>query len=117
VQTWHVHIFFDVIDQVARSHFDERVDTRLRIEISRDEWSFLFCHAGQNSRIRVSHVPMIDGRDDFGLLHHTPALRDLGELLRTTERRNTIGFRRHRAFIRTNLPAAEGSIRRWVEWL
>jgi len=117
VKGWHVDILLDVADQVARPYFDDRVDTRFRIEIWSEEWSYMFCHSGQMSRVRVTHVPMIDGRDEFVLLHSTPALRDMGELLRAVERRHKIAFRRHGALVRTNLPAAETSIRRWVDGL
>ena len=90
LQRWHVDILLDIVDQPARAHYDERVDTRFRIEIYSEEWGFMFCHAGQTSRIRVNHAPAIHGRDDFGLVHLTPLLSDFGVLLRSVEHRNNL---------------------------
>jgi hypothetical protein len=118
LQRWHVDVLLDVVDQVARSAYDERVDTRFRLQIYSEEWGFMFCHACMTSRIRVHHAPMIHGRDDFGLLRSTSSsLADISTLLRSVEHRNRISFRRRNALIRTNLVAAEAAIRRWVEWL
>ena len=117
VLRWHAEILLDVVDQPAREQFDERSDTRFRIEIYSEEWGFFFCHGGQCSWIRVTDIPFVHGRDDFGLLGSTPGLRDLGTLLRSAEQKHAIRFRRRNASVNTNLPTAEPSIRRWVESL
>jgi hypothetical protein len=117
LQLWHVDIALDIGELVTRASFEDRNDTRFRLEIYSEEWSFTFCHARQQTRIRVSHSPTIDGRDDFGLLRATPLLGDVGTLLRTIEHAHKLRFRRHRAVVRTNLPVAEASIHRWVESL
>lgn len=112
---WHAEILLDVVDQPAREKFDERTDTRFRVEIYSEEWGFLFCHAGQASWIRVTDIPFVHGRDDFRLLSLTPALKDIGVLLRSLEQRHRIQFRRRNAVVSTNIPHAEPPIRRWVE--
>jgi hypothetical protein len=114
---WHAEVLLDVVDQPARDQFDERTDTRFRLEIYSEEWGFLFCHAGRASWIRVTDVPFVHGRDDFRLLSTTPALRDIGHLLRAVEQRHGLQFRRRNAHVTTNIPNAEPAIRRWVESL
>jgi hypothetical protein len=114
---WNAEILLDVVDQPARDKFDERTDTRFRIEIYSEEWGFLFCHGGQASWIRVTDIPFVHGRDDFRLLASTPALKDIGLLLRTVEHRHRIQFRRRNALVTTNIPKAEPVIRRWIESL
>lgn len=114
---WHAEILLDVVDQPAREKFDERTDTRFRIEIYSEEWGYLFCHGGSASWIRVTDIPFVHGRDDFRLLPLTPALKDIGSLLRTVEQRHAIQFRRRNAQVNTNIPNAEPSLRRWVESL
>lgn len=114
---WHAEILLDVADQPARSEFEESVDTRFRIDLYSEEWGFLFCHAGQASWIRVTDVPFVHGRDDFRLLDHIPPLRELGALVRSVEHRHGLRLHRRHALVKTNLPASESSIRRWVEAL
>ncbi len=117
LQRWHVDILLDVVDQMARPQFDDRVDTRFRIEIYSEEWGFMFCHGSRSSRIRVTHTASVHGRDDYALLEATPPLKDLGALLRFIEHGNRLRFRRRNAVVRTNLANADGAIRRWVESL
>lgn len=114
---WHAEILLDVIDQPAREQFDERVDTRFRIELYSEEWGFLFCHGGRASWIRVTDIPFMHGRDDFRLLGSIPPLEDLGLLVRSVETQHGIRFRRRNALVQTNLTGAELPIRRWVESL
>jgi hypothetical protein len=117
VARWYAEILLDVVDQRAREQFDERVDTRFRIQIYCEEWGLMFCHAGRASWIRVTDIPFAHGHDEFGLLASTPPLKDLGVLLRAIEHQHVIRFRRPHAVVRTNLPRAEAAIRRWVESL
>src|SRR3954471_13022343 len=56
---WNAEILLDVVDQPARDKFDERIDTRFRLEIYSEEWGFLFCHGGQASWIRVTDIPFV----------------------------------------------------------
>ena len=114
---WHAEILLDVVDQPAREAYDERTDTRFRIDIYSEEWGFFFCHGGRASWIRVTDIPFVHGRDDFHLLEVTPALRDVGHFLRSLEHQHGIRFRRRNAVVHTNVPGAEASIRRWIESL
>jgi hypothetical protein len=114
---WHAEILLDVVDQPAREKFDERVDTRFRLEIYSEEWGILFCHAARASWIRVTDIAFVHGRDDYRLLSSMPALKDIGLLLRTLEQRHGLQFRRRNALVMTNISSAEPSIRRWVESL
>lgn len=111
---WHAEISLDVVNRPARVEFDEHRDTRFHIDIYSQEWGFLFCHAGRVSWIRVTDIPFVHGRDDHHLLEHTPALDNIGELLRAVEKRHEIHFFREHAMIRTNVVAAEPVIRRWL---
>jgi hypothetical protein len=114
---WHAETLLDIVDEPAREKFDERVDTRFRLEIYSEEWGFFFCHAGHASWIRVTDIPFVHGRDDFRLLSSTPALKDISLLVQSIEQRHGILLRRRNARVSTNVPNAEHSIRRWVESL
>lgn len=114
---WHAQILLDVTDQPALWELDQRVDTRFKIEISSDDWGYLFCHGGRASWIRVDDIPLVHGREDFKLLSSTPPLKDLGVLVRALESQYSIRFCRRNALVVTNLPGAEPEIRRWVESL
>jgi hypothetical protein len=98
-------------------HFDERSDTRFRLEIYSEEWGVFFCHKGRASWIRVTDIPFVHGRDDFHLLQAVPALNDIASLLRSIEQEHAIAFKREHALIRTNLPAAEPVVRAWIRTL
>src|SRR5438045_2501545 len=91
---WHADILLDVVDHPAREPFDDRIDTRFRIEIYAEEWGFFFCHAGLASWIRVTDIRFGHGRDDYGLLAGTPALKAIDRLLRSVDPRHALRFRR-----------------------
>lgn len=114
---WQVEIALDVVDEPARDEIDERHDTQLRIEIHSDEWGFRLCHEGFASSVRVTEVPVVQGRDEFGVLASTPALRDIGPWIRKLESRLGIRFQRSNALVRTNLPGAGPTILGWIETL
>jgi hypothetical protein len=114
---WHVEISLDVVNRPARVEFDEQRDTRFHIDIYSEEWGFLFCHVGRVSWIRITDIPFVHGRDDHQLLAQTPALDNIGELLRAVEQKHQIYFFREHAMIRTNVVAAEHLIRRWLQQL
>ena len=111
---WHVEVSFDVRDTAATLLFDERRDTRFRIEIYSEEWGFFFCHRGKASWIRTTDISFVHGRDDFGLLPSTPPLKDIGALLGSIQRQHALTFRREHALVRTNLQSAELAIRLWI---
>ena len=93
------------------------LDTRFRIEIYAEEWGYFFSHHGRASWIRITDVPFAHGRDDFGLLARTPALAEIGALLRALEQEHGVELDREHALVRTTLPSAEPAIRRWIRWL
>ena len=114
---WSVEILLDIVDQPARAAFDQHRDTRLRIEVCSQSWGLWFCHRGRVSAIRVDEVVVAEGPDELGLLASTPALKDLGVLVRQIETEHAIHFWRRKALVMTDLPSAEPAIRRWVETL
>ncbi len=114
---WHIEASLDVRDAPASMLFDERRDTRFRIEIYSEEWGLFFRHQGRASWIRVTDIAFVHGRDDFQLLGTLPALKDIGLLLRSIERQYSVEFRRDHALIRTNVPNAEPVVRAWVQSL
>lgn len=114
---WHVEIAMSNLDTPTPAQFDERVDTRFHVDIYAEEWGFFFCHGGRMSWIRVTDIPFVHGRDDFGLLAHVPTLSDISTTLRTLEQQHQLQFHRRHALIRTNVAGAEPSIRRWIEAL
>lgn len=114
---WHASILLGPEDRPLPVEFDERVETRFRIEIYSEEWGYFFCHHGQASWIRVTDIPFVHGRDDFKLLPLTPRLADLRQLLRNLEQQHGLTFRRDHAVVRTNVANADVAIRRWVQSL
>jgi hypothetical protein len=117
VGPWHVEVTLEPRDAAPGAVFDERRDTRFRIEIYSEEWGVFFCHAGKASWIRVTDIAFVHGRDDHGLLASMPRLEDIGLLLRAVERTYAVSFRREHALIRTNLPSIEGAVRLWIRSL
>lgn len=115
IKRWHAEISLAIIEGPAPAHFDERIDTRFHVDIYAEEWGFFFCHGGHTSWIRVTDIPFVHGRDEFGLLAQAPALADIGALVRGIENQHDVSFRRMHALIRTNVAGAEPAIRRWVE--
>ena len=113
-QAWDVMIALDVVDHPASPTVTSATDSRFHIAIAAGEWGFFFCHRGKVSWIRVTDVPFINERDEYGLIERTPPLRDLGAIVRELETKFQLAFRREHASIRTNLPEAEGAIRRWL---
>jgi hypothetical protein len=111
---WHIAIGLDVRDEPARGSFDEAVDTRFHIEIYAEEWGYFFCLGGKASWIRITDVPFVHMRDDFGLLATVPGLREIGSELRRIEGAHGVSFRRHHAYVSTSLASAEPAIRNWV---
>lgn len=111
---WHVEAALGVGDAPVIAELDAATETRFRIEIYSQEWGFFFCHQGAASWIRVTDIPFVHGRDDFSLLATTPALKDIGSLLRSLERRFEIELDRRCAHVRTNLQNAEPTIRQWI---
>jgi hypothetical protein len=114
---WHAEIFLDRVDAPARLEFDEHEDSRFHIDIYSEEWGFYFCHLGRVSWIRITDIPFVHGRDDHSLLSQTPALENIGALLRSLEKKHDVTFYRQHALVRTNVVAAETMIRSWLQQL
>lgn len=114
---WHVEVSLGVLDRTPAADFDERTETRLRIEIYSQEWGVFFCHGGNASWIRVTDIAFVHGRDDFGLLSVLPPLKDIGSLVRLIERRHALAFRRDLALVRSNVPGAERAVGSWLRSL
>jgi hypothetical protein len=111
---WSVEIAMDVRDTPAVAKFDERRATRFHLDIYSEEWGFLFCHGGRLSRIRITDIAFIHGRDDHKLLPATPTLANVSWLVQIVEREHGVKFRRDLALIQTDLAQAEPAIRQWL---
>ena len=114
LERWHVEVAIDVLHRRAPSEFDETTASRFHLDIYLEEWGVFFCHAGRSSRIRVTDLPFVHGRDDFQLLGVTPQLKDIGWLLRHVESQYNLKFMREHADVRTNVPSVEPGIRSWL---
>ena len=114
LERWHVEVALDVMQRRAPSEFDETVASRFHLDIYLEEWGVFFCHGGKSSRIRVTDIAFVHGRDDFQLLGVTPQLRDIGWLLRHVEERHGLQFARAHADVRTNVPSVEPAVRTWI---
>jgi len=117
VPRWHVEIALDVTTGRAPSEFDDATATRFHLDIYAEEWGVYFCHAGRSSWIRVTDVSFVHGRDDYQLLSAMPPLREIGTLVRKLEDTHGVVFQRESAIVRTNLPALEPTVRRWLTTL
>jgi hypothetical protein len=113
-ERWHVEIALDVVNARAPSEFDDTTATRFHIDIYAEEWGVYACHAGRSSRIRVTDIAFVHGRDDLHLLALTPPLRDIAQLLRHVEATLGVRFQRAHASVTTNLPGIEPAIRAWL---
>jgi len=111
---WEVSIALDVVGEKPSPTFTDASDTRFHIAIASNEWGFFFCHHSRISWIRVTDLPFVHERDDYGLLERVPPLRDLGRLVQSLEERYRIRFRRELASIRSTIPGAEENVRIWV---
>jgi len=116
-ERWHVEVALDVAQRRAPSEFDETTATRFHLDIYLEEWGVFFCHAGRSSRIRVTDIAFVHGRDDFQLLGVTPQLKDIGWLLRHVEKEHDLKFMREHADVRTNVPSVEPAVRSWLATL
>jgi hypothetical protein len=111
---WHVEIRLDVMHARAPSEWEETTATRFHLDVYAEEWGYYVCHGGHASWIRITDVPFVHGRDDFKLLSSTPALRDIGSLVRRIETEYSVQFQREHAMVRTNVAGIEPSVRRWI---
>ena len=89
-------------------------DSRFDLNVYAEEWGFAFHHAGRGSWIRVTDVPFVHGRDDFGLLARVPDLLAIHGLIAELERANAIVFQRDAANVRSSVRDVEGVIRDWL---
>jgi hypothetical protein len=111
---WHVEIAIADLDATPPIEFDERVATRFQLDLYSEEWGYFFCHQGRSSWIRITDIPFVHGRDDFGLLAQTPTLGSIGATMRSLEARLAFQLRREHALVRTNLAGGEAVVRRWL---
>lgn len=89
-------------------------DSRFDLNVYEEEWGFAFHHAGRGSWIRVTDVPFVHGRDDYGLLARTPDLLAIHALLAELEQAHAITFRIDAANVRSNVRDADGVVRDWL---
>lgn len=114
-KSWRVQV--DIDNEVHNRVFAETIDTRFQITIHPDHWGYCFSHAGRVSRVRVTDMPHVDGRDEHQLVGATPPLKRVGSLVRHVEQRYGVFLLRHQASIETTLPGSEPIIRAWVATL
>lgn len=111
---WRIEICLDAIAHSAARVFAETIDTRFRLVILPDEWTYYFCHAGRISEVRVTDSARSPGRDEHNLVTSTPPLKKIGTLVRQLERRFGISLSRSNAKIETTVPGTEPIIRAWA---
>ena len=87
---------------------------RFTIEIYEAEWGFAVHHGDRTSWIRVTDIPFVHGRDDFGLLRETSSLKNIAAIVRHVEALAVAPFSRDGAAVRTNIGDGEAVIRDWV---
>jgi hypothetical protein len=107
---WFVEIMIGTSDGFP----DKDAATLLRIELFSEEWGFWFQHDNKVSWIRVTDLRFVHGRDEHSLLRETPALGNLGALVRALEKRFDVRFVVETPLIRTNLFGAEPAINEWL---
>jgi hypothetical protein len=90
-------------------------DVRFELNIYPEEWGFVFRRGWRVSSIRITDVAFVHGRDDNQLLAKTPALEQIGELLKDLEQNYGVSFSRTKAVVRSNLARAVAAVRPWLE--
>jgi len=104
----------DVVPTPPVTDFDETTASRFHLDMYSEEWGMFFCHRGKSSWIRVTDIPFVHTRDDFSLLAITPALKEVGALVRKLEQMHDLKFRRDLALVRSNIAGAEPRARAWL---
>lgn len=100
---WHVEVSLDA-----------GAGTKFHVNVYAEEWGFAFHHARRSSWIRVTDIPFVHGRDDFGLIARVPALLSLGAFIAGLELEHGFKVARSTAAIRSNLAGARPVVRRWL---
>lgn len=103
VPRWHIEVSLE-----ARS------GSRFQLNVYAEEWGFAFHHARRTSWIRVTDIPFVHGRDDFGLLSSLPELPRVNAFVAALERSHAVSFPRSTATIRSNVRGATTVVRRWL---
>jgi len=114
---WFAEIVLTTTTSSLYVPLDDRPTTHFAIEIYEREWGFVFRHDHKASWIRVTDLPFVHGRDDHGLLDATPALKNIGHLVRALERRHRVDLDREAPWLRTTIANGEPAIREWIATL
>jgi hypothetical protein len=114
---WYVEVMMSTGAALPTLAFDRDSETRFRLEVFSEEWGVYFCHRGAVSWIRVTDLPFVHGRDDFGLAPIMPPLKNVGRLVRAIETVHGLCFDRDRALVRSNVPHAESTLAPWIRAL
>lgn len=106
------------LEPLPRWHVEVSVDaaaaTKFHLNVYAEEWGFAFHHARRSSWIRVTDIPFVHGRDDFGLIAHVPELFSVGNFIVALEREHRFELRRSSAAVRSNVAGATAAVRRWL---
>jgi hypothetical protein len=106
------------LDAVPRWHVEVSLDagagTKFHLNVYAEEWGFAFHHARRSSWIRVTDIPFVHGRDDFGLIVRVPALVALAAFLTSLEAEHGFKLPRTNTAVRTNIDGAAPVVRRWL---
>lgn len=106
------------LSAVPRWHIEVGLEaghgTRFNLNVYAEEWGFAFHHARRSSWIRVTDIPFVHGRDDFGLLATVPELPALNTFVCQLEAQHGIELLHLQATVRTNISNAAPIVRRWL---
>lgn len=100
---WHVEVSLDA-----------GASTKFHLNVYAEEWGFAFHHARRSSWIRVTDIPFVHGRDDFGLIAQVPELLSLGGFIVGLEHEHGFRLGRSNAAIRSNITGSAPVVRRWL---
>ena len=100
---WHVEI-----------ELETRTASQFHLNVYAEEWGFAFHHARRSSWIRVTDIPFVHGRDDFGFIRQAPPLATLASFLSVLETEHEVRFPRSTAAVRSNVTGAAAAVRRWL---
>ena len=101
---WHVEV---VLEASAGSQF--------HLNVYAEEWGFAFHHARRSSWIRVTDIPFVHGRDDFGFVRQPPTLEAISSFVIDLEHEHGIKLIRSTVAVRSNLNNATSAVRRWLQ--
>src|SRR5687767_1983330 len=100
---WHVEVSVPAGDS-----------TVFHLNVYAEEWGFALHHGDRSSWIRVTDIPFVHGRDQFGFITRVPPLRSIARFLAALELDHDIKWQWSDAAVLSNIAHANQVVSRWL---